>query len=258
MQHPFACAALAAALILGPASAAVAQTSPAPAPAAQPVPPNPAPVPATRMPPSGSRGMQGPGGMRGRYGMRRGPGPDGAGALARAYRAIGLAEAVNGRSIYVGQARTHYAGAYARYHRRDARGADAEAMAAAALAQAALDAHAPFIPRGLEAPPAPGARPAPGTPPRRRPLGSSAPGPAGGPLAALVARDPTLENQTLAERANAALAAARRLQASNDRPGAMQMERLAHDLVRALGSLAMADSPPVRPGGRGLRRPLAP
>jgi hypothetical protein len=69
IERPIACAALAAALILGTASAAAAQAMPGP------------------------RGPVGPG--------------IAAGALARAYQAIGEAEAVNGRSVYVGQAREH-------------------------------------------------------------------------------------------------------------------------------------------------------
>ena len=98
--------------------------------------------------------------------LRFGAPDGGAGALERAYRAIGEAEALNSRSGFIGQARGHYAGAYARYRRGDMPGTVAEATAASALAQAAIDERPPVRPRGLEAPPTPPARPSrpPGVP----------------------------------------------------------------------------------------------
>ncbi len=272
-KHSLACAALAAALLAGAAAPAAAQTAPAPAPAGP---------------------MRDGGPMRQRFG----PGfamPNPAGALAEAYQAIGVAQAVNGRSVYLAQARSHYAGAYARYRRRDARGAGAEAMATVALAQAAIDARTPAAPIGLEPPPgmlaepagpAGPARPGPG---RRVPLGvqppAGAPGPnrfgpgmpgpgtagpgmagpgmtrsgmtgRGGSLSSLVAMDPTLEIQTLAERARAAAAGAARMRASGDQDGAFRFGRLSRDLVRAIHGLVLADQPPRRRGGYPMRRPL--
>jgi hypothetical protein len=266
-KHPLACAALAAALLAGAAAPAAAQTAPAPV-SASPMPGGP---------------MRDGGPMRQRFG-RGFAAPNPAGTLAEAYQAIDVAQAVNGRSVYLAQARSHYAGAYARYRRRDARGAGAEAMAAAALAQAAIDARTASAPIGLEPPPgmlagpagpAGPARPGPG---RRVPLGvqppAGAPGPNGfgpgmtgpgmtrsgmtgrGSLSSLVAMDPTLEIQTLAERAQAAAAGAARMRASGDPDGAFRFSRLSRDLVRAIHGLVAADQPPRRRGGYPMRRPL--
>lgn len=255
MKHPISCAALAAALLVGTAAPAAAQTVPAPVPA----------PPAPGMPMRDGGPMMRDGGpMRGGFGPSFAGSP--AGALAQAYQAIDLAQAVNGRSVYVAQARSHYAGAYARYRRRDARGAAAEATAAAALAQAAIDARTPSAPTGLEPPP--GGPTVPAGPARpgavRRPLGVQ--GPAGGspsgrarrdPLSSLVAMDPTLEIQTLAERARGAAAEAARLRESGDRDGAFRFGQLTRDLGRAIRGLVAADQPPRRRGGPMGRRPLS-
>ncbi len=249
MKHTIACAALAAALVLGAASAAAAQTSPPPAPPAPPAPAGPSAAPPA--PPAGGArppGLPDPGQIRREIQLRLAP-DGGARALDRAYRTIGEAEALNGRSPYIGQARGHYAGAYARFRRGDAAGTVAEASAAAALAQAALDERAPAVPRGLEAPPspAPRARPAGAPPPANAPR---VPGPPGLPvrpfdassLQPLVALENTAEVRSLADRAAAAAAAARAL-AANDRDGARRQERLAHDLALAVRGITAADHP---------------
>ncbi|MEA2666153.1 MAG: hypothetical protein QOI11_3097 [Candidatus Eremiobacteraeota bacterium] len=272
MKHPLACAALAAALLVGAAAPAAAQTVPAPVPAPGAPPPGPVPPPGAPGMPlrDGGPMMRDGGPMRGGFGPSFAGSP--AGALAQAYQAIDLAQAVNGRSVYAAQARSHYAGAYARYRRRDARGAAAEATAAAALAQAAIDARTPSAPTGLEPPP--GGPPVPAEPARpgavRRPLGVQ--GPAGtrlpgdtspsgrarrDPLSSLVALDPTLEIQTLAERARGAAAEAARLRESGDRDGAFRFGQLTRDLGRAIRGLVAADQPPRRRGGPMGRRPLS-
>ena len=78
----------------------------------------------------------------------------------------------------------------------------------------------------------------------------------GGSLASLVALDPTLEIQTLAERAQAAAANAARLRGTSDRDGAFRFGQLSRDLVRAIHDLVAADQPPRRRGGSPMRRPL--
>jgi hypothetical protein len=140
-------------------------------------------------------------------------------------------------------------------------------MAAASLAQAAIDARPRSAPLRLEPPPQPdtnrfgphfpeppGAG-APGMPPP----GMGRPGigrPGGNPLARLVALDPTLEVQTLAERATAAAVDAARMRAANDQEGALRFGHLSRDLVRAIHGLVAASQPPRRRGGPALRRPL--
>jgi hypothetical protein len=292
MKHTISRAALAAVLVLGVAATAGAQTSPPPAPPA-PVAPaaSTAPVttPAAPAPPApgaaaphrpGMPGMPDPAQIRREIQLRFAAPDGGARALARAYHTIGEAEALNGRSPYVGQARSHYTGAYARYRRGDATGTTAEAMAAAALAQAALDDRPPYVPRGLEAPPTPAprtrsARPAPGAPaaPGAPPAAVLPPGMPdlshlqeitrlpqmlmmhrfdASSLQALVTLENTPEVRTLAERANAAAANAQRATASNDREGARRQERLADDLAQAVRGITAADHPSRMP-----RRPLS-
>ncbi len=271
MKHTISRAALAAVLVLGVAATAGAQTSPPPAPPAPAAPAAP-PAPGAVAPPRPAMpGLPDPAQIRREIELRFAAPDGGARALARAYRAIGEAEALNGRSPYIAEARSHYTGAYARYRRGDAIGTTAEAMAAAALAQAALDDRPPYAPRGLEAPPTPAprarsARPAPGMPdlPRLQEITRlrGMPGIAmmgrfdASSLQALVTLENTPEVRTLAERANAAAANAQRATASNDREGARRQERLAHDLAQAVRGITAADHP-NQPPGRMPRRPLS-
>ncbi|MEA2665151.1 MAG: hypothetical protein QOI11_2095 [Candidatus Eremiobacteraeota bacterium] len=284
MKQSISRAALAAALVLGAAAAAGAQRSPPPLPPVRPAPAAPATTPVAPVPPAPGAAAPRPPGMPDPAQIRREirvrfASPDGgARALARAYRAIGEAEALNGRSPYVGQARTHYTSAYARYRRGDAAGTAAEATAAAALARAALDERPPYVPRGLEAPPTPAPRArAAGSPPAGAPpVGALPPGMPDLPrlqeiarlpqvlmmhrfdassLQALVALENTPEVRSLADRATAAAASAERARAANDREGAQRQERLAHDLATAVRGITAADHPNQMPG-RMPRRPL--
>lgn len=270
MKQSISRAALAAALVLGAAAAAGAQSSPPPAP---PTPAAPAAPPAAAAPaaPPAAPAPPDPNEIRREIRVRLASPDGGARALARAYHAIGEAEALNSRSPFVGQARAHYAGAYARYRRGDAAGTAAEAAAAAALARAALDERPPYVPRGLEAPPTPaprarrtataptgpvppGAPPAAPLPPRlpnldrlqeiaRLPQVLMLHRYDAGSLQALVALENTPEVRGLAERADAAAAAAQRARAAGDREGAQRQERLAADLARAVHDITAADHP---------------
>ena len=277
MKNTISRAALAAALALGAASAAAAQSSPVPG-----VPPPPSPAAGMPAPPAPAQpAMPDPRRIQQDVWMRFGPPANAAGALERAYDAIGEAEALNGRSGFLGQARGHYAGAYARYRRGDMPGTAAEAMAASALAQAAIDERPPVRPRGLEAPPTPPAQPPAGMP---QPPAGMPPLPDvhdmpavhdlvlrmgrggfegfGGAFSAealdrLAAQENTPEVRALVDRAKAAEAAAQRARTAGDRSEARRQERLAHDLAQAVHGLVAADHPGAqRYPGRLPRRPL--